>query len=51
MFVFDIGVILCKETARKNTMYSRNETVLKIGHLAKSIAFACLCKILNFPQF
>ena len=29
-----------QKTARKNTKYSRNETRLKIGHLAKSIAFA-----------
>ena len=29
-----------QNTARKNTKYSRNETMLKIGHLAKSIAFA-----------
>ena len=29
-----------QKTARKNTKYSRNERVLKIGHLAKSIAFA-----------
>ena len=28
------------KTARKNTKYSRNETILKIGHLAKAIAFA-----------
>ena len=26
-----------QKTARKNTKYSRNETMLKIGHLAKSI--------------
>ena len=25
---------------RKNTKYSRNETILKIGHLAKAIAHA-----------
>ena len=40
-----------QKTARKNTKYSRNETMLKIGHLAKSIAFAWqninLGKILN----
>ena len=30
-----------QNNARKNTKYSRNETMLKIGHLAKSIAFAC----------
>ena len=29
-----------QKTARKNTKHSRNETMLKIGHLAKSIAFA-----------
>ena len=29
-----------QKTARKNTKYSRNETNLKIGHLAKPIAYA-----------
>ena len=29
-----------QKTAGKNTKYSRNETILKIGHLAKAIAFA-----------
>ena len=29
-----------QKTARKNTKYFRNETMLKIGDLAKSIAFA-----------
>jgi len=29
-----------QKTARKNTKYSKNETILKIGHLAKAIAFA-----------
>ena len=29
-----------QKTARKNTKYSKNETMLKIGHLARSIAFA-----------
>ena len=28
-----------QKTAQKNTKYSRNKTMLKIGHLAKSIAF------------
>ena len=28
------------KTARKNSKYSRNETILKIGHLAKAIAHA-----------
>ena len=36
----NIRVVLCKKTARKNTKYSRNETILKIGYLAKPIAFA-----------
>ena len=38
-FCKNIRVVLCKKTARKNTKYSRNETILKIGHLAKAIAF------------
>ena len=29
-----------QKTARKNTKYSRNETILKIGHLARAIAHA-----------
>ena len=29
-----------KKTARKNTKYWRNETILKIGDLAKAIAYA-----------
>ena len=29
-----------QKTARKNTQYWRNETIFKIGHLAKAIAFA-----------
>ena len=29
-----------QKTARKNTKYSRNETILKIGHHAKAIGFA-----------
>ena len=37
-FYENIRVVLCKKTARKNTKYWRNETVLKIGHLAKAIA-------------
>ena len=31
---------LGKKTARKNNKYSRNERILKIGHLAKPIAHA-----------
>ena len=33
-------VVLCKKPLEKNTKYSRNETILKIGHVAKAIAFA-----------
>ena len=29
-----------QKTARKNTKYSRNETMLKFDHVAKYIAFA-----------
>ena len=29
-----------QKTARKNSKYPRNETILKIGHLAKAIAHA-----------
>ena len=29
-----------KKTARKNTKYWRNQTILKIGHLPKAIAHA-----------
>ena len=29
-----------QKTAAKNPKYSRNETILKIGHLAKAIAHA-----------
>ena len=29
-----------QKTSRKNTKYSRNETILKIGHLAKAITHA-----------
>ena len=35
--------LLCKKTAPKNTLYSKNENMLKmakIGHEAKAIAFA-----------
>ena len=33
-------VVLCKKTAPKQTKYSRNETILKIGHHPKAIAHA-----------
>ena len=36
----NIRVVLCKKTAQKGTKYSKNETILKIGHLANAIAHA-----------
>ena len=40
--------LICeKKTARKHTRYSRNETILKIGHLAKATAHA---KAIVFAQ-
>ena len=39
-FSKSLVVVLCKKTAPKNTKYSRNETILKIGHHAKAIAHA-----------
>ena len=36
----NIRLVLCKKTAQENTKYLRNETIFKIGHLAKAIAFA-----------
>ena len=43
-----------QKTALKNpTKYSRNETILKIGHLAKAIAHAktiALCKMVCLGQ-
>ena len=38
LFYKIIRVVLSKKTSGKNTKYSRNETILKIGHLAKAIA-------------
>ena len=39
-FYKNIKVVLCKTTARINTEYSRNETILKIGNIAKATAHA-----------
>ena len=39
-FYKSIRVVSCKKTAPKNAKYSRNESILKIGHLAKGIAHA-----------
>ena len=33
-------VVVCKKPLEKNTKYSRNERILKIGHLPKAIAHA-----------
>ena len=43
----NIRFVLCKKPFEKNTKYSRNETILKIGHLAKAIAHA---KAKAFPN-
>ena len=37
-FYKHIIVVLCKKPLEKKTKYWRNETFLKIGHLAKAIA-------------
>ena len=37
-----------QKTARKTTKYSRNETILKIGHLGKAITFAWA---IAFPKY
>jgi len=37
-------------TTRKNTKYSRNETIFKIGHHAKALQNQRLCKILSLGQ-
>ena len=37
-----------QKNARKNTKYSRNETILKIGHLAEAIAHA---KAIGFAKW
>ena len=39
-FYKHVRVVSVQKTAAKNTKYSRNETILKIGHLAKAIDFA-----------
>ena len=37
-----------QQNARKNAKYSRNETILKIGHLEKAIAHA---KAIALPKW
>ena len=44
----NIRVVLCKKPLEKNTKYSKNETIMKIGHLAKAIAHA---KALRFGKW
>ena len=39
-FCKSFRVVLCKKTARKNTKYLRNETILRIGHHVRAIAHA-----------
>ena len=39
-FYKSFRVVLCKNPLQKNTKYSRNETIFKIGHHAKAIAHA-----------
>ena len=43
-----IRVVLCKKNARKNPKYSRNETNLKISHLAKALTHA---KAIDFAKW
>ena len=47
-FFKSFRIVLCKKTARKNTKYSRNNSILKIGH------HACKgyspCKIFTLAQ-
>ena len=40
IIVQDVYSCSVQKTARKNTKYSRNETILKVGHLAKPTAHA-----------
>ena len=40
-----------QKTAEKDTMYSRNETILKIGNLAKAIAHGKAIQPLQNGQF
>ena len=39
-FYNSFTVVLCKKPLQKNTKYSRNESIFKIGHHAKAIAHA-----------
>ena len=51
-FYKNIKVFLCKKkTAQKNTKVSKNETILKIGDLAKTIAHGKAIQPLQNGQF
>ena len=39
-FYKSFPLVLCKKPLEKNTKYSRNKTILKIGHHAKALAHA-----------
>ena len=39
---------VCAKTTGKNIIYSENETILKIGHLAKAIAHAKAIALAKF---
>ena len=47
-FYKSFTVVLCKKTAPKNTKYSRNESILKIGHHACKAYSPC--KVLTLAQ-
>ena len=58
-FYKNITAVLCKKPLEKtNSKYSRNETILKIGHLGKATAhakasvckMATLCQKLKMPK-
>ena len=40
-----------QKTAQKNTKYSRNETMLKISHLTKSIASAWVIAFVKYSSW
>ena len=46
-FYKSFTMVLCKKPLQKNTKYSRNETILKIGYHTKA---KCPCKILTLGQ-
>ena len=47
-FYKSLGVILCKKTVPTNTKYSRNESILKIGH--RACKGYSPCKLLTFAR-